>query len=211
MLLLFFNFLTIWEHVVIYWSFTFHVLWNLSCPLTVFIGYLCFFFPSICRSSLLGMLAFFCNYCKWFGRWGFWLIWIMSQSCIIWIFLKLCLFILIFWLKWVFGAAHRLSLGCGEWVLLLGCKGVSLRWLLLLQSIGSRASAVAVHGLSCSEACGLLPDQGSNSTLLHWQVDSQPLDHQGSPITVISWRSILSNRSVEKNTSWLFYLYAHNC
>ena len=27
-----------------------------------------------------------------------------------------------------------------------------------------------------------LPDQGLNPCLLHWQVDSQPLDHQGSPM-----------------------------
>ena len=37
------------------------------------------------------------------------------------------------------------------------------------------ASAVSVHGLSCSEACGLLPDQGSKPSPLPWQVDSYPL------------------------------------
>ena len=25
------------------------------------------------------------------------------------------------------------------------------------------------HGLGCSEACGIFPDQGSNPRLLHWQ------------------------------------------
>ena len=30
-------------------------------------------------------------------------------------------------------------------------------------------------------ACGIFPDQGSNPCPLHWQVDSQPLHHQGSP------------------------------
>ena len=34
---------------------------------------------------------------------------------------------------------------------------------------------------SCSAACGILPDQGSNPCPLHWQADSQPLRHQGSP------------------------------
>ena len=34
-----------------------------------------------------------------------------------------------------------------------------------------------VHGLSCSMACGIFPDQGSNPCLLHWQVDSLPLSH----------------------------------
>ena len=37
-----------------------------------------------------------------------------------------------------------------------------------------------VHGLSCSVACGIFPDQGSNPCPLHWQADSQPLRHQGS-------------------------------
>ena len=44
-----------------------------------------------------------------------------------------------------------------------------------------RLSSVA-HGPSCSVACGIFPDQGSNLCPLHWQADSQPLCHQGSPI-----------------------------
>ena len=44
-------------------------------------------------------------------------------------------------------------------------------------------SVVAVHGLSCSVAYGVFPDQGLNSCPLHWPADSQPLDHQGSPIS----------------------------
>ena len=40
------------------------------------------------------------------------------------------------------------------------------------------------HGPSCSAACGILPDQGSNPCPLHWQADSQPLRHQGSPAFV---------------------------
>ena len=39
-------------------------------------------------------------------------------------------------------------------------------------------SVVVVQGLSCPSACGLLTYQGSNPWPLHWQVDSQPLDHQ---------------------------------
>ena len=42
-------------------------------------------------------------------------------------------------------------------------------------------SGVVVHGLSCSKMCGIFPDQGSNLCLLHWQVDSLPLSHQGRP------------------------------
>ena len=63
------------------------------------------------------------------------------------------------------------------------CAGLSLSRPLLLQSRGSRrsGSAVVAHGPSCSAACGILPDQGSNPCPLHWQADSQPLRHQGSP------------------------------
>ena len=49
------------------------------------------------------------------------------------------------------------------------------------QALGARASVVAVHGLSCSTACGIIPGRGSNPCTLHWQADSQPLHHQGSP------------------------------
>ena len=43
------------------------------------------------------------------------------------------------------------------------------------------SSVVVVHGLSCSEARGIFPDQGLNPCRLNWQVDSYPLLHQGSP------------------------------
>ena len=58
------------------------------------------------------------------------------------------------------------------------CRSLSLR------STDSRraGSVVVAHGLSCSAACGILPDQGSNPCPLHRQADSQPLHHQGSPI-----------------------------
>ena len=76
----------------------------------------------------------------------------------------------------------------------LWCMGFSLRWL-LLWSTGSRASLAAARGLRsfgsqalehrlsscCSKACGIVPDQGSNPRLLHWQADSLPLSHQRSP------------------------------
>ena len=37
------------------------------------------------------------------------------------------------------------------------------------------------HGLSCSMACGVLLDQESYLCLLHWQADSLPVSHRGSP------------------------------
>ena len=64
---------------------------------------------------------------------------------------------------------------------------------LSLQSTGSRraGSVVVAHGPSCSAACGILPDQGLNPCPLHWQADSQPLHHQGSPILCISAGSVV--------------------
>ena len=63
------------------------------------------------------------------------------------------------------------------------CAGLSLSRPLLLRSTGSRraGSVVVAHGPSSSAACGILPDHGSNPCPLHWQADSQPLHHQGSP------------------------------
>ena len=69
---------------------------------------------------------------------------------------------------------------------LLQCVGLSLRWPLLLRSMGSRraGSVTGAHGPSCSMACGIIPDQGLNPHPLHWQADSQPLRHQGSPARI---------------------------
>ena len=128
-----------------------------------------------------------------------------------------CLFLIfylfIYWLLWVFVAAHGLSLvAASGGYSSLQCAGFSLWWLLLLQSTGMQASVVAAHvlsscgsraqllrgmwdpprlgleprspalagqasvavahGLSCSVACGIFPDQGSNLCPLHWQADS---------------------------------------
>ena len=46
-----------------------------------------------------------------------------------------------------------------------------------LYSIGS---TVVGQGLTCSAACGILPDQGWSPCFLHWQADPLPLRHQGS-------------------------------
>ena len=41
-----------------------------------------------------------------------------------------------------------------------------------LQQLCHAGSVVVVHRLSCAEACGIFPDQGSNPCPLHWQADS---------------------------------------
>ena len=37
------------------------------------------------------------------------------------------------------------------------------------------------HGLSCSVACGIFPDQGLNPCALHWQADSEPRATREAP------------------------------
>ena len=82
------------------------------------------------------------------------------------------------------------------------CAGLSLSRPLLLRSTGSRraGSVIVAHGLSCSAACGIFPDQGSNPCPLHWQADSQPLHHQGSPVTCFV-RSVCNVARSEEHTS----------
>ena len=99
------------------------------------------------------------------------------------VFFKFYLFIYL-WLCWVFVSLRGLSLvAASGGHSSLQCAGLSLSRPLLLRSTGSRraGSVVVAHGLSCSAAWGILPDQGSNPCPLHWQADSQPLRHQGSP------------------------------
>ena len=60
----------------------------------------------------------------------------------------------------------------------LGCVGSAAA----APGFHSTGSIVVVHGLNFPEAWGILPDQESNRCLLHWQVNSSPLSHQGTPI-----------------------------
>ena len=93
-----------------------------------------------------------------------------------------------FWVCWVFVSVQGLSLVAESGGHSSSqCAGLSPSWPLLLRSTGSRrtGSVVVAHGLSCSAACGIFPDQGSNPCPLHWQADSQPLRHQGSPMVLL--------------------------
>ena len=99
-------------------------------------------------------------------------------------FLNFYLFIYLFMVCWVFVSVRGLSLvvasgGHSS----LRCAGLSLSRPLLLRSTGSRraGSVIVAHRPSCSTACGIFPDQGLNPCPLHWQADSQPPRHQGSP------------------------------
>ena len=75
------------------------------------------------------------------------------------------------------------------------CAGLSPSRPLLLRSTGSRpaGSAIVAHGPSRSAARGIFPVRGTNPCPLHWQADSQPLLHQGSPINSFLKRQKISS------------------
>ena len=111
----------------------------------------------------------------------------LKISCLLyflwhWSLLLLAVFL---WLWWLGATLHRSAWAshcggfscCGEqvlgsWVSVVAARGL---W--------SAGSVVVVHGLSCSVLCRIIPYEGLNPCPLHWQLDSQPVDHQGSPIT----------------------------
>ena len=79
-----------------------------------------------------------------------------------------------------FCCRERAFASCGEWGLLflvLGGLLVAVTALVAEHGLQSAGSGTVAHGLSCSSARGSFPDQGWNSRPLHWQGDSQPLDH----------------------------------
>ena len=75
--------------------------------------------------------------------------------------------VIYFWLCWVFAAAGVLSLVVASSEYLAAEHGLS--------------GVLVVHGLSCSVARGIVPEQGSNLCLPHWQADSYPVGSTGSP------------------------------
>ena len=96
-------------------------------------------------------------------------------STICFLFFKIYLFLL----HWVFIVEC-----CGECEILSSrrCKDFSLQWLLLWNSHSrARASVVTAGGLSCPGACGIFPVHGLNPCPLHWQMNSQAQNYQGSP------------------------------
>ena len=110
-----------------------------------------------------------------------------------------------FWLCWVFVSVQGLSLvAASRGHSSLRCTGLSLSRPLLLWSTSSRraGSVVVAHGPSCSAACGIFPDQGSNPCPLHWQVDSQPLRHHGSP----SWK-VFNHSSNFITCDWSVHIF----
>ena len=83
----------------------------------------------------------------------------------------------------VFVAASELSLV----VMSRGYPLVAVPRLLIVAASGvgehrleCSGSVVVVHRLSYLKLCGIFLEQGLNPCPLHWQVDSYPLNHQGS-------------------------------
>ena len=62
----------------------------------------------------------------------------------------------------------------------LGLQG-SCASMIAVPRLESTGSVAAAHGLICAAAHGTFPDQELNPCLLHWQADSLPRSHQGSP------------------------------
>ena len=137
-------------------------LWNLM--------FLPLLFVSICLITFYHSL-FFNHLCHYF-RYAF------TSSLLLkypFFFNKFIYLFIYFWLCWVFVSVRRLSpVAASGGYSSSWCTGFTLPWLLLLWSTGSThaGSVVVAHGLSCSAACGIFPDQGSNPCPLHWQADS---------------------------------------
>ena len=90
------------------------------------------------------------------------------------------------WLCWVFVSVRGLSLvAASGGHSSLRCAGLSLSRPLLLQSTGSRraGSVIVAHRRSCSAACGIFPDQGSNPCRLHWGQRFSTTVPPGKPMT----------------------------
>ena len=131
---------------------------------------------------------------------GFWLpVWLYSLKKIIF-FLSLKILVYLFLAVLGLCCCRQAFSSCGARP---SCDGSSARGTV------SRCtgSVVVALRLSCSEACGIFLDQGSNLCLLHWQVASYHLSHQGSPNTILNiFNSVQSSRSVLSDS-----LHAMDC
>ena len=88
------------------------------------------------------------------------------NSYFIYLFIYLSIYLAVLGLRFVRGLSLVAASGghSSSW-----CAGLSLTRPLPLWGTGSRRAGLAVvaHGPSCSAACGILPDQGSNPCPLH--------------------------------------------
>ena len=88
-------------------------------------------------------------------------------------------------------------------------------WLLFRGSMGSRCTDFSSCGAQAYLLCGMwdLPGLRSNPCLLHWQVNSLPLSHQGSPLVAVfelhqpSWVTLVVCMAHKPENSYYFALY----
>ena len=122
-----------------------------------------------------------------------------------------------FWLLWVFIAAHGLSLvraavRCGAWVSHHEWVSCCRAW--ALEHVGSGAAAlgsvVVAQGPNGSTACGIPPGQGPNPCPLYWQADFYWLRRQGCPesefLKLFSLKEFLTYREVAKLMQKFLYI-----
>ena len=99
------------------------------------------------------------------------------------------------------GAALRCNARASQWGG-FSCCGAQVPGMqasaVVAHGLQSAGSVVVAHRLSCSMACGIFPDQGSNPCPLYWQADSQPLHHQGSRSHILV------------NTEYKHFYYSHS-
>ena len=55
-------------------------------------------------------------------------------------------------------------------------------------------------------ACGIFPDQGLNLCPLHWQADSYPLRHQGSPDLFFILKNLIHLEHILEHTERYEYI-----
>ena len=114
---------------------------------------------------------------------------------------------------------NRAFSSCARWRLLfvVVCKLLTAVSSLVAENglQGKWTSAVAAHQLGCPLARGIFPDQGSNLCPLCGQVESQLLDHQGSPVWIFwvkIWNEVFSNRTwLMEASDCLFYIMFELC
>ena len=106
----------------------------------------------------------------------------------------------------VFVAARAFS-SCGERELLfVAVHGLLISGASLVAEprLWSMGSVVVAHGFRGSLACGIFPGQGSNPCPIHWQVDSYPLYHQGSPRPLFKYKTVSKTELTQINSISIF-------
>ena len=78
---------------------------------------------------------------------------------------------------------QRATLCCSVQASLVdGGQGLGLEDRLKSSEVAACGLSSCAARLSCSEECGIFPDQGLNLCPMHWRAGSYPLHHQRSPV-----------------------------